>query len=189
MLIGIYGLILEFSNPGSILPGVTGAICLLLALYAFQLLPINYAGLFLILLGVALMVGEAFEPSFGILGIGGIIAFVIGSVILIDTEVPGFGISLPLIGAFALFSAALLVLIVGMAIKSHRRSVVSGAEELVGMQAEVLEDFLGKGRIRVHGELWQARSPVQVTRGEQVRVTGLDGLILDIEPENKQEDS
>lgn len=189
MLIGIYGLILEFSNPGSILPGVTGAICLLLALYAFQLLPINYAGLFLILLGVALMVGEAFEPSFGILGIGGIIAFVIGSVILIDTEVPGFGISLPLIGAFALVSAALLVLIVGMAIKSHRRSVVSGAEELVGMQAEVLEDFLGKGRIRVHGELWQARSPVQVTRGEQVRVTGLDGLILDIEPENKQEDS
>jgi membrane-bound serine protease (ClpP class) len=189
MLIGIYGLIFEFSNPGSILPGVTGAICLLLALYAFQLLPINYAGLALILLGVALMVAEAFEPSFGILGIGGIVAFVIGSVILIDTEVPGYGISLPLIGAFALVSAALFALVIGMAIRAHRRAVVSGAEQLLGMHAEVLEDFDDKGKVRAHGELWQARSPVPLHKGEQVRITGMDGLILEVKPEQQLEDN
>lgn len=189
MLIGIYGLIFEFSNPGSIVPGVTGAICLLLALYAFQVLPINYAGLGLILLGVALMVGEAFEPSFGILGIGGIIAFVIGSVILIDTDVPGYGISLPLIGAFALVSAALFAMVIGMAIKARKRAVVSGAEELIGMDAEVLEDFDSKGKVRAHGELWQASTRVALQKGQRVRITGMDGLTLKVEPGQQTEES
>lgn len=189
MLIGIYGLIFEFSNPGSIVPGVTGAICLLLALYAFQVLPINYAGLGLILLGVALMVAEAFEPSFGILGIGGIVAFVIGSVILIDTDVPGYGISLPLIGAFALVSAALFAIVIGMAIKARKRAVVSGAEELIGMNAEVLEDFDGKGRVRAHGELWRASTQIPLKKGQRVRITGMDGLILEVEPEQQTEES
>jgi membrane-bound serine protease (ClpP class) len=189
MLIGIYGLIFEFSNPGSIVPGVTGAICLLIALYAFQVLPINYAGLALILLGVALMVGEAFEPSFGILGIGGIVAFVIGSVILIDTDVPGYGISLPLIGAFALVSAVLFAMVIGMAIKSRKRAVVSGSEELIGAPAEVLEDFDSKGRIRAHGELWQASSRVPLHKGQRVCVTGMDGLTLIVEPEKQTEDN
>jgi len=189
MLIGIYGLIFEFSNPGSIVPGVTGAICLLLALYAFQVLPINYAGLALILLGVALMVGEAFEPSFGILGIGGIVAFVIGSVILIDTDVPGYGISLPLIGAFALVSAALFAMVIGMAIRARKRAVVSGSEELIGMYAEVLEDFDSKGRIRAHGEQWQASTRVPLQKGQRVRITGMDGLILEVKPEQQTEDS
>jgi membrane-bound serine protease (ClpP class) len=189
MLIGIYGLIFEFSNPGSIVPGVTGAICLLLALYAFQVLPINYAGLALILFGVALMVGEAFEPSFGILGIGGIVAFVIGSVILIDTDVPGYGISLPLIGAFALVSAALFAIVIGMVIKARKRAVVSGSDELIGMKAEVLEDFDGKGRVRTHGELWQASTRVPLQKGQRVRITGMDGLILEVEPEQRTEDS
>jgi membrane-bound serine protease (ClpP class) len=189
MLIGIYGLIFEFSNPGSIVPGVTGAICLLLALYAFQVLPINYAGLGLILLGVALMVGEAFEPSFGILGIGGIVAFVIGSVILIDTDVPGYGISLPLIGAFALVSAALFAMVIGMAIRARKRAVVSGSEQLIGMPAEVLEDFDNKGRVRAHGEQWQASSRVPLHKGQRVCVTGMDGLTLIVEPEQQTEES
>ena len=188
MLIGIYGLIFEFSNPGTIVPGVIGAISLLLALYAFQLLPINYAGLALILLGVGLMVMEAFQPSFGILGIGGIAAFVIGSVILMDTDLPGYAISLPLIGAFALVSAGFFALVIGMAIRAQRRAVVTGAEELMGMQAEVLKDFQGKGRVRVHGELWNARSEVPLRRGEKVRIVGLDGLVLEVKPDNRPEE-
>ncbi len=187
MLIGIYGLIFEFSNPGSIVPGVTGAICLLLALYAFQVLPINYAGLGLILLGVALMVGEAFEPSFGILGIGGIVAFVIGSVILIDTDVPGYGISLPLIAAVALVSAVLFAVVIGMAIKARKRRVVSGAEELVGMNAEVLKDFAGRGKVRAHGEVWEAITQIPLHKGQQVRITGMDGLVLEVEPKQQTE--
>lgn len=111
MLLGIYGLILEFYNPGSIVPGTVGAICLLLAMYSFQLLPINYAGMALILLGIALMIGEAFEPSFGVLGIGGVIAFVIGSIILMDTDVSGFGIDISVIATFAVTSALLLFLL------------------------------------------------------------------------------
>ncbi len=132
MLLGIYGLIYEFANPGAIVPGTIGAIALLLALYAFQLLPINYAGAGLIVLGLALMIGEAFVPSFGALGIGGVAAFVIGSVILIDSEAPGYGIALPLILSVAVVSALTLVLVVGMALKSRRRPVVSGREDLLG---------------------------------------------------------
>ena len=137
MLIGIYGLILEFYNPGSIVPGTVGAIALLLALYSFQLLPVNYAGIALILLGVALMVAEAFQPSFGILGIGGLAAFVIGSVILIDTDLPGFGIDISVIITFAATSAVIFIFIVGIAIKARRRPVVSGVEELIGGQFDI----------------------------------------------------
>ncbi|WJW76413.1 nodulation protein NfeD [Thiohalobacter sp. IOR34] len=186
MLLGIYGLIFEFSNPGAVVPGVFGAICLLLALFAFQVLPINYAGLALILLGIALMVAEAFAPSFGALGIGGVAAFVIGSLILIDTEVPGFGISLPLIAAFALLSAGLFVIILGMAIKARRRPVVTGQEEMVGSVAEVLEDFDERGRVRAHSELWQARTSTPLRKGQRVRITGMDGLTLWVVPEPKR---
>ncbi len=188
MLLGIYGLIFEFSNPGSILPGVAGAICLLLALYAFQVLPINYAGLALILFGVALMVAEAFEPSFGILGIGGIVAFVFGSIILIDTDIPGYGISLPLIGAFALVSAALFAFVIGMAIKARRQVVVSGAEQLIGLEAEVLEEFNHEGQVRAHGELWQAHTQSPLHKGQRVRITSIDGLILNVTPESQQKE-
>ena len=105
MLVGVYGLLLEGYNPGAVLPGVVGAIALLLALYAFQVLSMNYAGLGLIVLGIALMIAEAFAPSFGVLGVGGVLAFVIGSIILMDTEAPGFQIARPLIGGMALAGA------------------------------------------------------------------------------------
>lgn len=187
MLIGIYGLIFEFSNPGTFLPGIVGAICLMLALFAFQVLPINYAGVGLILLGVALMVAEAFAPSFGALGIGGVIAFVIGSVILMDTRAPGFGISVALIGAVALFSALLLVLMLSMIVRARRRPVVSGAEELVGASAQALEEFEHEGTVRTHGERWRARTTTPLHKGQWVRVVAREGLTLDVVPEQKAE--
>lgn len=182
MLIGIYGLIFEFSNPGAIVPGVAGAICLLVALFAFQVLPINYAGLALLLLGVALMVAEAFVPSFGALGIGGVTAFVIGSIMLFDTDIPGFAIARPLIGAFALLSALVFVVVIGMVLKARRRPVVSGAEEMTGALGVVVDDH---GMVRVHSELWRAIGSEPLRRGQQVRVTGRDGLILRVEPANE----
>lgn len=190
MLIGIYGLMLEFSNPGAIVPGTIGAISLLLALYAFQLLPINYAGMGLILLGVALMVGEAFQPSFGVLGIGGLTAFVIGSIILMDTEAPGFGIDISVIITFTIISALVFVVVIGMAIKARRRPVVSGMEQLVGADAIVLADFDREGRVSIHSETWTALSSAPVRKGQQVKVSGIQGLTLLVEPSGKstQED-
>jgi len=182
LLIGIYGLILEFYNPGSIVPGTVGAIALLLALYSFQLLPVNYAGMALILLGVALMVAEAFEPSFGILGIGGIVAFIIGSIILIDTDLPDFGIDISVIITFAAISALIFIFVVGVAIKARRRPVVSGAEELIGGEAFAIKDFDHKGTVFIHSETWNASSKAPLKKGQQVIVTGMKGLTLEVEP-------
>lgn len=182
MMIGIYGLILEFSNPGAIVPGTVGAISLLLALYAFQLLPINYAGIGLILLGVALMVAEAFQPSFGILGIGGVIAFVFGSIILLDTEAPGFGINLAVIALFALLSALVFIIVIGMAIRARQRKVVSGLEQLLGGEASVLGDFDQQGMVAIHSEHWRAHTQTPLHKDQIVRVTGIKGLTLEVEP-------
>ena len=189
MLLGIYGLIYEFSNPGAILPGTAGAIALLLSLYAFHVLPVNYAGVALIMLGLALMVAEAFVPSFGALGVGGVIAFVFGSVILIDTDLPGYGISLPLILTLGVASAFLLSVIVGMAVKSHRKPVVSGREELLGARGVALEDFTGAGHIRVHGEVWGALSDGGLRKGEPVEIMEIRGLVLVVKSANKGETS
>lgn len=182
MLMGIYGLILEFSNPGAIVPGTVGAIALLLALYSFQLLPINYAGMGLILLGVALMVGEAYQPSFGILGIGGLVSFVIGSIILIDTDVPGLGIDISVIITFTVSSALLFIFVVGMAIKARRKPVVSGIEELMGGDALVLHDFDHEGRVTIHGESWHAVSDTPLHKDQTVKVVSIKGLTLHVEP-------
>lgn len=182
MLVGIYGLIFEFSNPGAIVPGTVGAISLLLALYALQMLPINYAGMGLILLGIALMIAEAFAPSFGVLGIGGVVAFIIGSIILMDTQVPGFGIDISIIITFAVLSVLVFVFVIGMAIRARRHPVVSGLDELVGGTATVLADFQGSGSVNIHSETWQASSTVSLHQGQRVRVTGIDGLTLHVEP-------
>jgi membrane-bound serine protease (ClpP class) len=182
ILVGVYALIFEFMNPGLILPGVVGAICILLALYSFHLLPVNYAGLALMLLGIAFMVAEAFLPAFGSLGIGGLIAFVIGSIILIeDTDLPDFEIPIGLIAGVAVASAAFLFLVVGMAVRNRRRPVVSGREEMLGAAGEALEDFEREGWARVHGETWRVRAPAPVRRGQHLRVTAMDGLILTVE--------
>ena len=184
ILLGIYALIFEFTSPGLILPGVVGAICILLALYSFHLLPVNYAGLALMLLGIAFMVAEAFLPAFGSLGIGGLIAFVLGSIILIDTDdVPGFEIPYMLIGGVAAASALFLILVVGMTVRQRRRPVVTGREHMIGAVAEALEDFEGEGWARVHGESWRVRANAPVRRGDRLQVKAIDGLILTVEVE------
>ena len=184
ILLGIYALIFEFTSPGMVLPGVVGAICILLALYAFHLLPVNYAGLALMLLGIAFMVAEAFLPAFGSLGIGGLVAFVLGSIILIDTDdVPGFEIPYLLIGGLAAASAVFLILIVGMTVRQRRRPVVTGREHMIGAVAEALEDFEREGWARVHGETWRARANAPVRSGDRLHVKAIDGLILTVEVE------
>jgi membrane-bound serine protease (ClpP class) len=187
LMVGIYGLVFEFSNPGSIVPGTIGSICLLLALYAFQLLPVNYAGMGLILLGIALMIAEAFVTSFGILGLGGIVAFVIGSVILMDTDMPGFGIDQGLIAGFALSSAAFFIIVIGLLLKSRHRPIVSGKEEMIGLMGEVIDDFTGTGMIHIHSENWRASCDQPLRKNEKVRVTAIDGLLLRVMPINTQE--
>src|SRR6266571_685355 len=183
ILLGIYALVFEFSNPGLVFPGVVGAICVLIALYAFHLLPVNYAGLALMLVGIAFMVGELFFPAYGSLGIGGAIAFVIGSVILIDTDVPGFGVPFSLVLGLAAGSAAFLFLVVGMALKSHRRPVVSGREELLGSSGQALEDCEPEGWARIHGETWRIRSAAPLKAGQRVRVVAMHGSLLEVVPE------
>jgi membrane-bound serine protease (ClpP class) len=181
MLIGIYGIILEFYNPGMVAPGVVGAISLLLALYAFQVLPVNYAGLALIGLGIALLVSEMFLPSFGALGVGGVVSFVVGSIMLMDTDAPGFGISWQVIGGVSLGAAGLLLMLMTMLTRGHRRAVVTGQEEMVGSRARVADWHGDAGRVRVHGEIWRARGPANLAPGQEVRVIAIDGLTVEVE--------
>jgi membrane-bound serine protease (ClpP class) len=185
ILVGIYALIFEFMNPGLILPGVIGAISLLLALYALHLLPVNYAGLALIVLGIAFMAAEAFLPAFGALGVGGLVAFVLGSIMLIDddTTMPAFEIPYALIGGVAAASAGFLIFVLGALAKSRKRPVVTGREQLIGASAEAMEDFATEGWARVLGEQWRVRSAAPVHRGQRLRVTAMKGLILDVVPE------
>jgi membrane-bound serine protease (ClpP class) len=185
ILLGVYGLMFEFYNPGFVLPGVVGAIALVLALYALQVLPINYAGLALLILGISFMVAEAFAPSFGILGIGGIIAFVTGSIILIDTDAEGYGISMPLIFAMTATSALFLLGLIGVAMKARSRPVVSGIQNMLGARGEASRDFEHRGMVRIHGELWTAQSVTPLRAGQPVRVVGIEGLTLFIEPEEE----
>jgi membrane-bound serine protease (ClpP class) len=185
MMIGIYGLFFEFSNPGFVLPGVVGAICLLLAAFAFQLMPINYAGLGLILLGLAFIVAEAFLPSFGALGIGGTIALVIGAIILFEPDAGGYAIPVPIIVAIGVTSAVIVFSIVAMAAKARGRRIVSGSEIMIGAQAEILHDLQTEGWARVAGENWRVVSRVPLARGQKVRVTRIDGLVLSVEPESE----
>lgn len=182
MLVGIYGLLIEFYNPGIGLPGVLGSICLLLALYAFQALPVSYAGVGLIALGIVLMASEAVVPSFGVLGLGGIAAFVVGSIMLMDTDVPAYQIALPTIIAVAAFSGALLVFGLGLLLRARHGAVVSGVEHLsgaVGVVESISRD--GSPMVRLEGELWQGACDQPVAVGDAVVVRALHGLILTVE--------
>ncbi|HTQ75855.1 MAG TPA: nodulation protein NfeD [Burkholderiales bacterium] len=186
VLLGIYALIFEFSNPGLVFPGVVGAICILVAAYAFHMLPVNYAGLALMLLGIAFMAGELFFPAYGSLGVGGAVAFVLGSVILIDTDVPGFGVPFALVLGVAAASAAFIFFAIGMTLKARKRPIVSGREELIGSTGEVLEDLESEGWARVHSETWRVRSSTPLKAGQRVRVAALKGLLLEVEPDTRQ---
>ena len=190
LLIGIYGLFFEFMNPGFAVPGVVGGICLLLALFALQMLPVNYAGLALMGLGVALFVMEFLTASSAVLGAGGIVAFVAGSIMLIDTDAPGYTLPLSLVAGVAVVCAAGLLVVVNMAIAARRRPVVSGREQLIGSTGVVLSDG-DDPYASVQGERWKVRSAGALQPGDRVRVTGIDGLVLavdvlDGEPDKKE---
>ena len=189
MMLGIYGLLFEFYTPGFGVAGIVGAICLLVALYALAMLPINATGALLILLGVALMATEAFVPSFGAFGIGGIVAFVAGSLMLIDADVPGLQISLAFIVPLAAASALVLGGVGAFALRSRRRPVVSGVEAMAGGTAEALEDFAKEGWVLAFGERWHARSTSPLKSGERARIVAVEGLTLVVEPEGKGEQS
>jgi len=184
MLIGIYGLIFELANPGFFLPGVVGGISLLLALYAFQILPVNYSGLALILFGIALLVAEVFVPSFGSLGIGGIAAFGVGSLILMEDQ--QLQISRSMIAGTTMTSAVFLFWLVGRYFAIRRRKIETGAEAMLGGIGEAAENFEIEGRIWFAGESWQARCSTPVKKGEKVRIAGQDGLCLIVEKYQKE---
>ena len=187
LLIGIYGLLLEGYHPGAILPGVVGAICLLLAMFAFQILPVNYVGLALILLGVVLMIAEALAPSFGALGVGGLVAFVFGSIMLMDIEVPGYGVNLGLIFGIAAAGALIMGLTLFLLWRSRRSPVVTGDQTLIGHAVEVSEAIEGEGWGFIAGERWRVRTSTPLKAGDKPRVRAMDGLTLIVEPDSTKE--
>ena len=181
-LIGFYGLLIEAWNPGGIVPGVVGVICLLLAAYGVQALPVNYAGLALILVGLALMTAEAFAPSFGALGLGGIAAFVFGAILMFDSGIPGFGVSVSFVIGMAIASALFIIWTISYLLRLRKRGAVSGAESIVGGIGTAIEAFEGEGRVWLEGEAWHAYSKVPIEKDQQVEVIAMDGLVLQVEP-------
>ena len=183
-MIGLYGLMYEGWNPGAVIPGVVGVICLLLAAYGLQVLPVNYAGLALIIVGLALMTAEAFAPSFGALGLGGVAAFVFGSIMMFDSGIPGFGISLTFVITIAVLAALLVIWMVSFILKLRRRGAVSGTDSIIGGVGVAMSDFSGEGKVWLEGESWAARSRTPVTKDQEVIVKKMVGLTLEIEPKN-----
>ena len=184
-LIGLYGLMYEGWNPGAIVPGVVGVICLLLAAYALQVLPVNYAGLALMVVGIALMVAEAFAPSFGALGIGGVAAFSFGAIMMFDSGIPGFGISVTFVVVLAAVFALLFIWLIAYLLRLRKRGAVSGVESILGGVGTAVEDFVGDGTIWLEGETWKARSSVAVHKDQKVVVRKMNGLVLEVEPETE----
>lgn len=181
MMVGVYGLIFEFMNPGALYPGTIGVISLIIGLYALAVLPVNYAGVGLILFGIGLMTAEAFAPSFGILGLGGGAAFMLGGMILLDTEAPGFGISVPLLAGLAVASLASTLLVARLALTTRRRRVVSGREEMIGGLGVVQSWSGGAGHVFAHSERWRAVSTAPLDPGDRVRTTAIRNLTLTVE--------
>jgi membrane-bound serine protease (ClpP class) len=182
LLIGLYGLLLEGYNPGVMFPGVIGVIALMLALFALQILSVNYAGLALVVLGVGMIIAEFHVPAFGSLGLGGLVAFVVGSIILFDAETPGMAIGLPLIAGIATVGGLVILAIAFLGARSQRRPVVTGERIMVGQTAEAVESFNEKGQVRYAGELWNAHTATPLTVGQQVRIVKVEGLGLWVEP-------
>lgn len=184
LIFGIYGLILEFYNPGMVFPSVIGIVCLLLGAYGLQMLPVNYAGLALIVVGIGMMIAEVFTPTMGVLGFAGVVAFVIGSLILIDTQAPGYSVPISVIAAFAATSAGLTIFTLGAAMRARNGRVKTGKEGMIGETGEAVKEFDGQGRVFAFGEVWAARSAEPVAEHAMVRITGIDGLTLIVQPED-----
>lgn len=188
-MIGLYGLMYEGWNPGAIVPGVVGIICLLLAVYGLQVLPVNYAGLALMIVGIGLMTAEAFAPSFGALGLGGIVAFVFGAIMMFDSGVPGFGISIMFVAAVAAVFALLFIWLMSYILRLRRRGAVSGKDSIIGGIGTAMQDFTDEGKIWLEGEAWAARSSVAIEKDQQVIVRAMDGLVLEVEPITEPDDA
>jgi membrane-bound serine protease (ClpP class) len=182
MMVGVWGIFFEFAAPGHGVSGVTGAICLLLAAFALQMLSVNYAGVGLVLLGAALLVAELFAPSFGVLGVGGIAALAAGGLLLFDTQTQGFGVSASLVLALAAASGAVVFAGSALALRTRRRPVVSGHQTLVGATGHVIASVTGENWAEVQGERWRVAAPRMLAPGEHVRVTAVDGLTLRVQP-------
>lgn len=188
LMIGVWGIILEFYQPGGMIAGIVGSICLLIAMYAFQMLPINYAAAGLLLLGLGLLVSEAYAPSFGALGVGGIIALSFGSILLMETDLPEFQIARWLIALLMVSSALLTGLVLFLALKARQRPVVTGYGELLSQNSVALEDFSHNGqhyigRVTARGELWQACSEQPISKSQRLTVVAIEGLTLTVKPE------
>jgi len=181
LLIGVYGLILEFFNPGAVAPGLIGSISLVVALYALALLPSSYAGAALVLIGIGLMIAEAHIGAFGAIGVGGIAAFVIGALMMFPSRAPGFALSYAVVIGTAICSAALLLLALAVLLRSRRRPVVTGGEALIGASGEAVSWHDHEGRVRVLGEIWLARANAPLAAGTAVKVVGRDGLVVLVE--------
>lgn len=187
LLIGIYGIFFEFLNPGSIGPGVIGAIALVVAMVSLNMLPVNSAGIVLIVLGIIFMITEVFVPSFGILGIGGTISFIIGSLILFKTDDLAYGVSIPLIIAFSITSLLFFIMVVRMVLRSRKMPIVSGSEEMISKSGKVLKKQKnGYFLVQVHGETWQAESKEDLVPGESVIVTQMEDLMLQVKKYSRQ---
>jgi membrane-bound serine protease (ClpP class) len=182
LMVGLYGLLFEGYNPGAILPGVAGVICLLLAAYALQVMPVNYAGLALIIVGIVLIIAEAFVPSFGTLGLGGIVALIFGSIMMFDSGIPGFGISIGFVVGLAAVTGGLLLWMVTYVIRLRNRGAVSGRERIMSGTGIAMESFVGDGRVWLEGEAWAARSKESIVKDQPVSIVRIDGLVLDVEP-------
>jgi membrane-bound serine protease (ClpP class) len=182
LLIALYGIFFELMNPGGIFPGVIGVISGVIALYALNMIPFNYAGLLLIILGIAFMIAEVLIAGFGILGIGGVAAFAFGSLLLFDAETLGSGVSIPLIIAFSLVSLGFFIFVLRFLLHSRSLKIVTGIDEMVGATAEVLESMKEEYRVRCHGEIWYAKSDSLLEVGQNVRVESLSGLVLHVKP-------
>ena len=181
MLIGIYGIVLEFFSPGAVAPGLIGTISLLVSLYALAFIPINYAGAALVLIGIGLMIAEVHIGTFGALGVGGIAAFVIGALMMFPERVPGFALSAAVVIGAAIASAALILLVLAALLRSRKRPVVTGGEALIGAEGEAVSWQESEGRVRVHGEIWLARATAPIAAGTRVKVVSRDGLVLFVE--------
>jgi membrane-bound serine protease (ClpP class) len=179
MMVGVYGLIFELSNPGTIAPGVIGAICLVLGLYALNMLPVDYTGLALMLLGLAFLVAEAFNPTV-VLGLGGLVAFLLGAMMLIDTDAPEFQLSWTIIGGALAASIGLFTLTFVYVWRARRQPIRTGAPAMLGQPAEVLDWTGQEGHVLALGERWQARASQSLAPGEHVRIGGIEGLMLEV---------
>jgi membrane-bound serine protease (ClpP class) len=182
MLAGVWGLVFELTSPGAVIPGVLGAISLLVALFALNLLPVSFAGVGLLLLGIGLMIAEAHIGAFGLLGIAGIAAFVIGAIMMFPSKAPGFAISLPVLAGVTIVTSSLFLIVLGLLLRSRRRPIVTGNEALIGAEGETVAWQGVEGRVRIRGEIWRARASRPLEPGNRIKVLEREGLVLTVEP-------